>query len=344
MSRRGSAIAVCFALLLPALSWAHHSTVGIFDADRRIEVTGTITRISWRNPHGRIFLAVEDEQGGVTEWEVETASISILRNRGVSSEVIQEGDVVTVAGQPSRRNRPFMLGTNVLLPSGYEFDFGSGNAYFDAGKNGNVVGRATPDDTDVAQAIAQADGIFRVWSTIMSDPAAFPMFKGGYPLNDAGEQALADWDPNNNILFQCGNKGQPLIMISPIPMDFVWQGDDILMRMEEYDARRLIHMSADAVAPRENSLFGFSRGHWDGDTLVVETDHIAAGYFDHMGARQSDQISTVERFIPNADYSRLDYEITVTDPVYFSGPFTLTRYYVWYPEMTVHSYECLERY
>ena len=323
--------------------FSHHSTVGIFEQDRTIEVRGTITEISWRNPHGRIFLDVRDESGNVEKWEVETASISILRNRGVSSDVLAVGDVVTVAGRPSRRSRPFMLGNNILLPSGDEFDFGSGIAYFEAGKSGQLIGRAAPD-IDTQRAIDEADGIFRVWSTIMSDPAAFPMYKGDYPLNVAGQQALAAWDPNNNELFECGNKGMPLIMISPIPVDFVHQGEDILLRMEEYDVRRLIHMSADAVAPAEHTQFGFSRGHWEGSTLVVETDHVAAGYFDHMGARQSDQIALVERFIPNSEYDRLDYELTVTDAEYFSEPFTLTRYFVWYPEMSVHDYECLERY
>lgn len=42
--------------------------------------------------------------------------------------------------------------------------------------------------------------------------------------------------------------------------------------------------------------------------------------------------------------SRLDYRITVTDPVYFSEPFDLTRYFVWKPENIVHPYECEERY
>jgi len=91
-------------------------------------------------------------------------------------------------------------------------------------------------------------------------------------------------------------------------------------------------------------MFGFSRGHFDGTALVVETDHLIEGYFDHMGARQSDQISIVERFMPNADYSRMDYSMTVTDPVNFTEPFTLTRYFVWFPEMYVHDYECLDRY
>ena len=89
---------------------------------------------------------------------------------------------------------------------------------------------------------------------------------------------------------------------------------------------------------------GFSRGHWDGDTLVVETDHIAAAYFDPDGVPQSDDLMLVERFIPNANFDRLDYRVTVTDPIYFSQPFDLTRYFTWQPGDSVHAYECLERY
>jgi hypothetical protein len=341
---RFSKVTFLLAAVFTALPvFAHHSTVAIYDGSRRVEVTGVITSISWRNPHGRIMLDVLDENAKTVEWEAEVASSTVLRNRKVRDDVIKVGDRITIAGEPSRRGLPIMFGTNILLSSGYEFDFGSGKAHFPAGKSGNLVGYDLPD-VDTSAAIAAADGIFRVWSTIMGDPAAFPIFKGGYPLNEAGKKALAAWDPNNNTLFQCGNKGQPLIMITPSPMDFTRQGEDILMRLEEYDSRRLIHMNPNAQAPSENSLFGFSRGHFEDDVFVVETDHIAAGYFDHMGAMQSDQISTVERFIPNADYTRLDYELTVTDPVYFSEPFTLKRYFVWYPEMYVHDYECLEQY
>jgi hypothetical protein len=111
-------------------------------------------------------------------------------------------------------------------------------------------------------------------------------------------------------------------MISPLPMEFTKKGDTIIMRLEEYDSVRTIHMNPKAVAPAAHTLFGFSRGRWEGTTLVVETDHIAAGYFDHEGTPQSDQIKTVERFIPNADYSRLDYILTTTDPVNFTKPST----------------------
>jgi hypothetical protein len=133
-----------------------------------------------------------------------------------------------------------------------------------------------------------------------------------------------------------------LIMISPLPMEFVRMGDHILLNIEEYDVRRVIHMGE--AAPAELSQFGFSRGRWDGVALVVETENIQPQYFDSDGVPQSDQMRTVERFTPTADYARLDYRLTVIDAVYFSKPFELTRYFVWNPGNTVHPYECEERY
>jgi hypothetical protein len=330
---------------LPALAaQAHHSQVGLFDSDATVEISGIVKSVSWRNPHGQIIVEVADDAGNVTEWDAETASISVLRNRGVdSSEAVAVGDRVTIAGAPSVRNRPQILARSMLLASGFEFTFGSANAYFPAGKSGRVYG-APIIAANVERARAAADGLFRVWATNMSDPAAFPMFKGGYPLSDAGRAGAAAWNPRDNSLLKCGTKGTPLIMITPLPVEFTRQGENILLSIEEYDARRLIHMAADAVAPEEHTLFGFSRGHWEGSTLVVETDHIAAGYFDHEGVPQSDQIRTVERFMPNADYTRLDYSLTTTDPVNFTEAFTLSRYFEWKPEMTVHAYECLDRF
>jgi hypothetical protein len=344
MRRSSRLAALCLGLtLLAGPARAHHSQAGIFDSKRTIEITGVIKSVSWRNPHGQILLSVTDDTGRETVWDAETASVSILRNRGADGSSIRVGDRVTIAGSPSARNRPEILARSVLLPTGYEFTFGAPTAYFPAGKAGRIVGRATIEG-DVAAATAKATELFRVWSTIMSDPAAFPMFKGGYPLTAAGTAGLAKWNPSDNVLLKCGTKGTPLIMISPLPMEFVDHGDTITMRLEEYDTVRTIHMNAKAVAPSRPTLLGFSRGRWDGRTLVVETDHIAAGYFDHEGTPQSDQIRTVERFTPNADYTRLDYTLTTTDPVNFQRPFTLTRYFVWKPENTVHSYECLDRF
>lgn len=320
---------------------AHHSTVAIYDLNRIIEVRGVVDEIHWRNPHGRILLSV-DEEGETAQWEIETPAIVVLRILGIGQDFIDVGDRITISGPASRRDPHGMNARNILLSSGYELAFGQNVPYFDAGKNGNLIGRSF-DDSNVEEAIASADGLFRVWSTNMGDPAAFPMFRGGYPLTPAAEAAVAEWNPLDNDLLRCGTKGTPLIMITPAPVELVREGDRILMRIEEYDSLRVIHMNPDQPAPDEHTQFGFSRGRWEGDTLVVETDRLQEQYFDPDGVPQSESMSLVERFTPNSDYTRLDYRITVTDPVYFSEPFDLTRYFVWKPGMTVAPYNCLER-
>ena len=118
------------------LAHAHHSQAGIFDSRKTIEITGVVKSVSWRNPHGQILLSVRDEKGVETVWDAETASISILRNRGVDGSSIRVGDRLTIAGSPSMRARPEILARSLLLPNDTEFNFGSSTAYFAAGKAG----------------------------------------------------------------------------------------------------------------------------------------------------------------------------------------------------------------
>ena len=331
-------------VLVAGSALAHHSQVGLFDSDQTIEITGIVTYVSWRNPHGQILLDVTDENGNVTEWDAETASISVMRNRGLDgTNAVAVGDRVTIAGAPSSRGRPEILSRAMLLPTGYEFTFGSREPHFPAGKSGRIYGSDVLFE-NVEESIANADGIFRVWSTDMLNPEQFPMFKGGYPLSEAGQAGWDAFNPSDNVLLKCGTKGQPLIMITPLPIEFVDQGDTILLRIEEYDSRRIIHMSPDAQPPAEPTLMGFSRGHFEGRDLVVETTNIDARYFDHNGVPLSTQARTVERFMPTEDYYRLDYSLTTTDPVNFTEPFTLTRYFEWKPGDYVHDYDCLDRF
>lgn len=58
------------------------------------------------------------------------------------------------------------------------------------------------------------------------------MFKGSSPLTAAGKAAPAKWNPRNNVLPKCGTKGTPLIMISPLPMEFSRQSDKIIMWLD----------------------------------------------------------------------------------------------------------------
>ena len=116
----------------------------------------------------------------------------------------------------------------------------------------------------------------------------------------------------------------------PNPMEFVDQGDQILLRLEEYDTVRLISMRSEGSDEAiEATPLGHSVGRWEGRTLVVETDRINWRYFSQNGLLQSEAIELVERFTPSEDGARLDYELTITDPALFTEPAVLTNSWVW---------------
>ena len=328
---------------ITGLALAHHSTAPFFDQSRTIEVSGTVTSIHYNNPHGQLVFDVQDESGEVVEWEAEIPGMSVMRNNNTNpAGIVSVGDRVTVAGSPSRRNLPSMVGRSVLLPSGFEFDFGFGRPHFPAGRNGRIIG-GEPTRMAAEESIATAEGIFRVWSSVIGDPDSFPMFDGQYPVNETGRAAVAEWNPYDNPLLRCGTMAMPRVMGTAFPFEFVRDGEDIRMVFETGDLERYVHMNGGGTPPDAHTAMGFSRGRFERDTLVVETDRVAAGYFDRDGVPHSEEIRIVERFTPTEDFSRLDYRATVTDPDYFDGTFDVTRYFAWQPGDFVQPYECVDR-
>jgi Family of unknown function (DUF6152) len=78
---------------------AHHSVSGVFDGSTPFELTGTITEVEWINPHVYIHLDVEDEDGHIVSWALETAPTQFFRNAGVSKAMLQgDGKPVTITG------------------------------------------------------------------------------------------------------------------------------------------------------------------------------------------------------------------------------------------------------
>jgi hypothetical protein len=84
-------------------------------------------------------------------------------------------------------------------------------------------------------------------------------------------------------------------------MEFVDRGTTILLRMEEYDSVRVIHMNDRAkVDAQPKTLFGYSTGHWEGGTLVVKTSRIKWNFFDPYGVPLGSSASIVEHFTPTS--------------------------------------------
>ena len=105
-------------------SVAHHSFAAVFNRDSPIEITGTVTRVEWVNPHAWFYIDVESEDGEIEEWALEMGSANHLRRRGWNRSALQVGDVVTVVGSRARDGTTTGAVRTVTLESTGESLFG----------------------------------------------------------------------------------------------------------------------------------------------------------------------------------------------------------------------------
>ena len=84
--------------LMASSGTAHHSFAAQFDAEKPIELTGTVTKVEWRNPHAWFYIDVEGDDGNVANWGMELASPNLLMRKGWSRSSMKVGDAVTVEG------------------------------------------------------------------------------------------------------------------------------------------------------------------------------------------------------------------------------------------------------
>ena len=80
----------------------HHSFAAEFDINRPIELTGTVTRIDWTNPHAWIHIEVEGDDGNGQSWAIELLGINTLFQRGWTRDKVKPGDIITVEGFGTR--------------------------------------------------------------------------------------------------------------------------------------------------------------------------------------------------------------------------------------------------
>ena len=107
------------ALMFAATAWAHHNMSAIYDFNDKITMTGTLTKIDWRNPH--IELIVDIKNGTeVQSWALEGPSPSFFRARDINRSDVEAALNKTVTADASRArdgSRAGLLRT-MTLPDG----------------------------------------------------------------------------------------------------------------------------------------------------------------------------------------------------------------------------------
>ena len=342
---RGSvSVVALMALFSPAL-FAHHSFAGRFDSNSSMTIEGELIEIRWLNPHA--FLKVRTvENGRKVDWTLETAGATQMTRSGVLREFLTIGTRVRVAGWPPINGEKEMHATNLLTPDGRELILFRGATPRFANQPTGSYDYARKREGDRSRPEL---GLFRVWSFTGVSPFLVPEDVNAsfnlntYPMTPSARRSVAAFDrAKDNPTRNCTPKGMPMIMENPYPIAIERNRGNIVIRIEEYDLTRTIHMDQTAApSGTRPSPLGYSVGRMEGLTLVVTTTKISWPWFDQAGIPQSQQSVLVERFTPTADGSRLDYTVAVTDPVNFTQPVTLTRYWLDLRE-TMTPYNCKE--
>jgi hypothetical protein len=146
---------------------------------------------------------------------------------------------------------------------------------------------------------------------------------------------------------QCIPAGVPRVNMAPHPIQFVYTRGAIVMLYEVMHNVRFIHMDGKPVPPGlPRTRLGYSRGYWDGNSLVVETTNQVDGTdVDKESPSHGEQLRITERFtkVPNAKGGvDLQDVITIVDPERFTAPWSTKLTYAWRGDVTLVEYACEE--
>ena len=328
---------------------AHHSTAE-YDASQYVEARGEVVTVLWRNPHVRFQVSTKSLDGSDQLWDVESADLTRLDRAGLPRDILKVGDVVSFAGNPSKRTPRRMYVTNLLVVDGREVLL-----------RGNVQPRFAPARVVNTDAVAPAArtavraGRAAAGSTAKSScrRARARRPRGSRsrrsPPRHVEGQAKYDEVVDDPVL-GCVSPGMPRVMLrsGPYAVRFIERGADLVLQNEWFEIDRTIHMDGkEPPADAPYTPLGYSAGRWDGEALVITTTHIDWPYFELyglVGVPQSRAMRIVERFTPSDGGAALRYDFSATDPAAFTETVSYENYatFRWQPSLDFLPYDCIE--
>jgi hypothetical protein len=212
---------------------------------------------------------------------------------------------------------------------------------------GPVMGDVTRRDVRVPDTVPDISGTWvslssnRTIAPLDGDATPFLPWAQGYFDQRAKAEAAGQplFDPNAS----CLPSGVPRTLSVPYPLDIVQTPEVIMIGVEVMHTFRVVHMDGKPPPPDyKPSFLGYSVGHWDGDTLVVETTGMN-GYtqVDEEGRPKSMSIKVTEH-IRKVGPDILENTFTIDDPKTYKHPWTARARFRWDPKYRLQEYICEE--
>jgi hypothetical protein len=108
---------------------AHHSFSAEYDATAMVTLKGFVSKLEWSNPHVHIYVDVKDESGKLTTWNMEGNPPHVLIRSGVTPDVLNVGDTITITGFRARDNSTRASRCEVTTQDGKKYNFGGAGEF-----------------------------------------------------------------------------------------------------------------------------------------------------------------------------------------------------------------------
>jgi hypothetical protein len=312
-------------LLLTALPAVGHHSPAAFDMSKEVVLEGTVTDVSWRNPHVYFGVEIIGPDGEAVVQQVEAGPPSNLAPLGMNASTISPGEHVVVQVRPNRLGADrVVLGWMLVKTDGTRFPL-------------HVRAAAPPPP-----GTAETTSIAGTWVPQAPGFSSLARASASWPLTERGRAAVAETQAARIAArSECVPFGPPALM--SLPSTTIVEVDDsaVTFKLDVMGVERVVTLGRALPADAEPSLLGHSVGRWEGDTLVVETAGFTAhpeGYAFDLPSSAAKRI--VERFTLSADRKHLDYEATVEDPEYLAEAVSHRTQWDYRPEQKPSGLPC----
>ncbi len=340
---------------------AHHSFTATYDSARQVKLQGIVTRVDWVNPHAYIFIDVRDANGTVTNWALEIGDPFDLEKDGWKRSTVHIGDTVRIEGNPARGEGRQAFATSVVM---------AGKKLFApaARPRASASSRQPAPRIDGRVALGPPPGRKGYWGTpsaktlVESTGVKIAMNDDGLLMNLADADRVAPFQPWSKALYECRQRtllkddpatrcippGGPRQFLTPYGLQFIEQKElgRILVLLGGGDRNwRVIYTDGRPQSPPAEAVltyYGNSVGHWEGDTLVVDSIGFNERFWMSSGGLpHTETLHLTERF-SRLDLNTLRYEVTVDDPRVYTRPWKGSWTLEWVADQEIQEYFCEE--